>query len=130
MTKIKHGPGCIIARSTESGNIVGARIGKVISKDDPVQNERVDWMAKAPKWLNIPYSMVYWGNLGPIMEKLRFGHAYMFKDLTDAKMIYYCTLLSVGSDAQGKGLGTELFRRGYELAKQVRIYMIFIFERY
>ena len=120
VTKVKHSPGCIIARSTVSGNIVGARIGKVISKDDPVQNERVDWMATAPKWLHIPYSMVYWGNIGPLFEKMRFGHSYMFKDLPDAKMIYYCTLLSVGGEAQGKGLGTELFRRGYELAKQVR----------
>ena len=120
MTKIKHVPGCIIARSTASGNIVGARIGKVVSKDDPVQNERIDWVANLPKWLHMPHSMVYWGNLGPLFEKMRFGHSYMFKDLPDAKMIYYCTLLSVGGEAQGKGLGTELFRRGYELDKQVK----------
>ena len=43
----------------------------------------------------------------------------MFQDLPNANFIYYCTLLSVGSEAQGKGIGTELFRRGYELAKQV-----------
>ena len=117
--KIRHSPGCIIARSSVTGNIVGARIGKIISKDDPVQNERMDWAANLPKFLNIPYGFVYWGNCGPLMEKLGFGHSYMFKQLPDAKMIYYCTLLSVSSEVQGKGLGTELFKRGYELAKQV-----------
>ena len=121
--KIRHSPGCVIARSTETGNIVGARIGKIVSKDDPVENERIDWAANLPKFVSIPYVLVFWGNLGPVMEELGFGPAYMFKQLPDAKMIYYCGLLSVSSEAQGKGLGTELFRRGYELAKQVSKYL-------
>ena len=93
----------------------------MISRQDASQNERVDWMAKLPRFLNTPHVLVFWGNIGPIFEKLRFGHAYMFEDLPNANFIYYCTLLSVGSEAQGKGIGTELFRRGYELAKQVSI---------
>ena len=120
MKKVLHSPGCLIARSTETGNIVGARIGKIVSKDDPVQNERMDWAVNLPKYLSPPYAFVFWGNCGPIFEKMGYGHAYMFKQLPDAKMIYYCILLSVSSEAQGKGLGTELFRRGYELAKQVK----------
>ena len=43
----------------------------------------------------------------------------MFQDLEDANMIYLAMLLSVGSEARGKGLGTELMRRGYEIAKKV-----------
>ena len=43
----------------------------------------------------------------------------MFQDLEDANMIYLAILLSVGREARGKGLGTELMRRGYEIAKQV-----------
>ena len=75
--KVRHSPGCVIARSTVTENIVGARIGKIVSKDDPVANERVDFFANLPKFLNIPHSMVYWGNIGPLFEKLGFGHAYM-----------------------------------------------------
>ena len=63
--------------------------------------------------------MVYFSNLGPSLETLRFGHQYMFQDLEDANMIYLAMLLSVGSEARGKGLGTELMRRGYEIAKKV-----------
>merc|ERR1719510_814785 len=32
-------------------------------------------------------------------------------------MIYFCMVLSVGSTERGKGLGTELIKRGYKLAK-------------
>ena len=121
MTKVVHSPGCVIAKSTVTGNIVGSRIGKIVSKNDRIENERADWFAKLPRFLNIPHVLVFMGNIGPLFEKLRFGHAYMFQDLPNANKIYYCTLLSVGSEAQGKGVGTELFRRGYELAKQVSI---------
>ena len=68
--------------------------------------------------------MVYFSNLGPSMESLRFGHQYMFQDLEDANMIYLAQLLSVGSEARGKGLGTELMRRGYEIAKEVNFVYI------
>ena len=53
------------------------------------------------------------------MESSRYGHQYMFQDLEDANMIYLAQLLSVGSEARGKGLGTELMRRGYKIAKEV-----------
>ena len=119
MTKYKHAPGCIIAKSTLSGNIVGARMGKIVSRKDPIRNERFDWMAKLPLCLPIPHALTFSSNLGPLFEKLRFGHEYMFQDLENANMIYKCLILSVGREARGKGLGTELMKRSYIIAKEV-----------
>ena len=45
----------------------------------------------------------------------------MFQDLDNANKIYLGVLISVGRAARGKGLGTELMKRGYELAKGVSI---------
>ena len=84
-------------------------------KKDP----RFDWVAKLPTFLHLPHFMVYFSNLGPHLEYLRFGHQYVFQDLEDANMIYLGMVLSVSSEARGKGLGTELMRRGYKLAKEV-----------
>ena len=120
VTKFAHAPGCIIARSTVTGNLVGLRLGKIVARKDKVQKDpRFDWMAKLPKFLNLPHMLVYFSNLGPAMEKLRFGHEYMFQDLEDANMIYLAILLSVGSEARGNGIGTELMKRGYQIAKEV-----------
>ena len=96
-------------------------MGKIVSRKDPVKNERFDWMANLPLCLPIPHCLTFSSNLGPLFEKLRFGHEYMFQDLENANMIYLCLLLSVGREARGKGLGTELMKRSYELAKQVQI---------
>ena len=121
VTKYKHSPGCIVAKSTISGNIVGARLGTVVSRNDPVKNERFDWMANLPLCLPVPHCLTFSSNLGPLFEKLRFGPQYMFEDLENANTIYKCLILSVGREARGKGLGTELMKRSYELAKQVSL---------
>ena len=55
------------------------------------------------------------------MEELRFGNQYVFQDLDDANMVYMAILLSVGREARGKGLGTELMKRGYQVAKKVKL---------
>ena len=103
-----------------TGNLIGAKLGRIVSKKDKVKKDpRFDWVAKLPAFLHLPHFLVYFGNLGPHVERLRFGHQYMFQDLEDANMIYLAILLSVSSEARGKGLGTELMRRGYEIAKQV-----------
>lgn len=117
--KYKHSPGCIIAKSTITGNIVGARLGKIVHRNDPVKNERFDWMANLPLCFPIPHCLTFSSNLGPLFERLRFGHQYMFQDLESANRIYQCLILSVGREARGKGLGTELMKRSYEIAKQV-----------
>ena len=114
-----HSPGCIIARSSMTGKIIGCRIGKIISRRDKIKNERFDWVANLPMCLNIPHHWTFFANTGPLFEKLRFGHPYVFEDLQNADMIYLAILLSVGRDARGQGLGTELMRRGYEIAKGV-----------
>ena len=63
--------------------------------------------------------MIFWANVGPLFEELRYGNQYAFMDLEDANTVYMCMILSVGEEARGKGLGTELIKRGYEVAKKV-----------
>ena len=100
--------------------MVGVRTGKIISRTEKVKKDpRFDWIAKLPKFLNLPHVLVYSASLGPVMNKTRYGHQYMFQDLEDANMIYLCMVLSVGVEARGKGLGTELIKRGYQTAKEV-----------
>ena len=57
------------------------------------------------------------------VDTLHYGKQQMFDDLKDAKMIYYCMALSVGSEARGKGLGSELIKRGYKIAKDVSLWI-------
>ena len=94
-------------------------MGRIVSRKDKIKNERFDWVANLPMCLNVPHYLTYFSNIGPLFEKVRFGHQYMFEDLDNANMIYLAILLSVGREARGKGLGTELIRRGYEIAKGV-----------
>ena len=79
--------------------------------------ERYD--QKLPKFIKLPQWLVWTANVMPFLEKMRYGPEYVFVDLEDADMIYECMFLCVGKEARGKGLGTELIRRGYELAKKV-----------
>ena len=60
------------------------------------------------------------------MSNMRFGKEFLFDELEDANMVYYCMILCVGDEARGKGIGTELIRRGYNIAKKVN--QIFIFD--
>ena len=119
MEKFVYSPGCIIARNSMTGKLIGCRMGKIVSRKDKIKDERFDWVAKLPTCFNVPHYLTFFSNTGPLFEKLRYGHDYMFKDLEDANMIYLAILLSVGREARGKGLGTELMRRGYEIAKGV-----------
>ena len=103
-----------------TGSLVGVKIGRILSRKDKIKKEPTfDWIAKLPKFLNLPHHLVYFSNLGPVIESLRLGPEYMFQDLEDANMIYEAQVLSVASEARGKGLGTELMRRGYKIAKEV-----------
>ena len=100
--------------------MIGARIGTIISRKDKLKvDPRLDWLAKLPKFLKIPHSLIFWANVGPLFEELRYGNQYAFMDLEDANTVYMCMILSVGEEARGKGLGTELIKRGYEVAKKV-----------
>ena len=126
MEKHIHSPGCIIARNSMTGKIIGCRMGRIVSRTDKIKNERFDWVANLPMCFNVPHYLTFFSNTGPLFEKLRYGHQYMFKDLESANIIYLAILLSVGRAARGKGLGTELMRRGYEIAKGVsKIYGAF-----
>ena len=74
---------------------------------------------KLPKFFRFPPVMINMINVGLMLEEIRYGHHMAFEELEDAQMIYFCMVLSVGSTERGKGLGTELIKRGYNLAKKV-----------
>jgi len=119
VTKVLHTPACIIARSTITNNIVGVRIGEIVSRDDTLKKEPTfSWIAKLPTFLKLPHIMTWASNIGTFFENLPYGKQYMFDELEEGKVIYYCMILSVGSEARGKGLGTEMIKRGYSLAKK------------
>ena len=102
---------------------MGVRIGQIVFRDDKLKKEPMfAWIAKLPKFLNLPHILTFSSNMGTFLENLPYGKQCMFDELEDAKVIYYCMPLSVGSEARGKGLGTELIKRGYSLAKQVSKY--------
>ena len=103
-----------------TGNLVGLRVGKILSRKDKVKKSpKFGWVAKVPKFIGLPQWLVWTASVMPFLEKMRYGPEYVFVDLEDADMIYECMFLCVGKEARGKGLGTELIRRGYEIAKKV-----------
>ena len=119
---IINGPSCIIARSTETDNIVGIRTGHIVSRADKQKKmPNFAWIARLPKFFRVHPLLVFGANSLIMMNDVHYGAGkdLMFKQCEDAEMIYHCFVLSVGAEAQGKGLGTELIKRGYTLAKKV-----------
>ena len=122
VAKVTYGPSCIVARSTTSNNIVGVRTGCIMSRKDKLKKEEIGcWSCflRLPKCLRVPPLMLNMINLGVLLEEIRYGHHMAFDELEDAQMIYFCNVVAVGATERGKGLGTELIKRGYDLAKKV-----------
>ena len=131
MTKVSHGPACIIARSTETNNIVGIRTGQIESKAYRDGRGRKclrilrrklqdsSWLAKLPKCFRVSPLIVFFANMSKLCKDIHYDEELMFEQCGNVEMVYHCWVLSVGVEAQGKGLGTELIKRGYKLAKKV-----------
>ena len=49
---------------------------------------------------------------------MKYGQKYAFSDLKDANKIYFAANVCVSATGRGLGLGSELVRRGYKIAKQ------------
>ena len=112
-------PGCMVARSTIDNSILGCRMGEIVIRG----NERDDkippimWIRNLPSCLPIPKKLIDTLNLVQLMRDLRYGKQYAFEELVDTNMIYIALKVCVSPKARGLGLGSELIRRGYEMAK-------------
>ena len=49
---------------------------------------------------------------------LSYSKCNAFDELKDTDMIYFAAIVCVSSKARGLGLGTELVKRGYDIAKK------------
>ena len=119
VTKTVHGPSCIVARNTTSNNIVGIRTGQIYSRKEKKKDPSLSWLSGLPKWLRIPPLVIYLANADILMAELHYDKYKIWDELGDASMIYFCYILCVGGDERGKGLGAELIKRGYDIAKKV-----------
>ena len=120
ITKVEITPACIIARSTEDDCIVGVRMGEIVSrknvKDEPLPP--IMWIGNLPSFIPIPKKLIDMTNVIQHFNDLKYSKCNAFDDLKDTDMIYFAANVCVSSKARGLGLGTELIKRGYEIAKK------------
>ena len=120
ITNIEITPASIIARSTVDNSIVGTRIGEIVSrnnaKDEPIPP--IMWIGNLPSFVPIPEKLTHLINLVQHIDDLNYGKTAAFQELKDADKIYFAANVCVSDKARGCGLGTELVKRGYEIAKK------------
>ena len=120
ITEVEITPSCIVARSTIDNSIVGCRMGEIISrkngKDDPLPP--IMWIGSLPAFIPIPKKLIDMTNLIQHTMDLNYGKVKAFEELKDADKIYFAANVCVSDKARGLGLGTELVRRGYDIAKK------------
>ena len=61
------------------------------------------------------------------MVDLNYGKPQAFEELKDADQIYFAANVCVSDKARGCGLGTELVKRGYDIAKKTGCGYTYIF---
>merc|ERR1712029_1339507 len=123
----KMTPSCLVARSNETGKIVGSRFG-VVKTRVQVQEESsfIDNLIKSamtfltnycPSFVPIPKAIIDGGNLMNLMNSLSYGESNAFEELQCDK-IYFAHHVCVDPEVRGRGLGSELVRRSHRLAEQ------------
>ena len=111
-------PSCLIARSTETGKIIGTRLGE-IKKNDPnvhMGDPSFRWLAYLPKFIPLPNLLVKTGNIQLVFDRLPYSHKAAFDEL-GSDFIYCAAHVCVGREARGQRLGTELVKRAHKLAE-------------
>ena len=121
ITKVEITPACILARSTEDGSIIGCRMGEIVTRKNVKNDPRLPimWIGNLPSFIPIPKKLIDMTNVLQFFIDLRYSKCKAFDELKDADMIYFAANVCVCRKARGLGLGTELVKRGYELAKTV-----------
>ena len=119
ITKVEITPACIVARSTIDDSLVGVRMGEIVSrknvKDEPLPP--IMWIGNLPSFIPVPKKLIDMTNLLQHWLDLKYSKCNAFEELKDTDMIYFAANVCVSSKARGLGLGTELVKRGYEIAK-------------
>ena len=120
ITRVEITPACIVARSTVDDSIVGCRMGEIMSrknvKDEPFPP--IMWMGNLPSFIPVPKKLIHLINLLQHFIDIRYSKSIAFEELKDTDMIYFANCVCVSSKARGLGLGTELVKRGYDIAKK------------
>ena len=118
--KAEDVPGCTIARTTTDNKIVGCRMGEVVSRENG-NDENIPpimWIRNFPRCVPIPKKLIDSVNLLHLMKDLNYGKENAFIELRDADKIYFATKVCVSPRARGCGLGSELVKRGYDIARR------------
>ena len=113
-------PSCVVARSTVDDSILGCRMGKVVSRKEARNKSEphLSCVGNLLSYLPIPLKSNHMLNMKRLYKDLKYGQAYAFKELKDANKIYFASNVCVSAKSRGLGLGSELVRRGYTIAKQ------------
>ena len=113
-------PCSIIGRSTENNCIVGCRIGAIYSKQDDLPSVACvsNWLGELPLFLEVPRKFIDFVNQQSLFADLHYSKQDAFNELIESgNLIYFAECLVVSSTTRGIGLGAELLKRGYKLAK-------------
>ena len=119
ISRVTVAPASIIARSTEGNNdIIGCRIGAIYDRENFEDSDlpNVLWIGNLPACLPIPKKIIAMLNVMQHLVDLNYSKSQAFAELKDAKRIYFCATVCVSDKARGMGLGTELVKRGYDIA--------------
>jgi N-acetylglutamate synthase-like GNAT family acetyltransferase len=126
---IEIAPACTIARSTVDNSMLGCRLGEIVSrqngKDDSIPP--ILWIQHLPSFFPIPKKLVDTVNAVQLMRDISYSKTHAFKELTDCDKIYFATKVCVSPKARGCGLGSELVKRGYHIAKQTGCGYTYVF---
>ena len=112
-------PACLVARSNETGEIVGTRFGEIRERSESLSmgDPNFRWLGNLPKFIPVPRIIVKVANFQYLMDKIPYSYKDAFKEL-DGQFIYCCHHVCVGRKARRKGLGMELIKRGHKLAER------------
>ena len=119
VSNVEIAPASIVARSTLDNSIVGCRIGEIESRRNVkrVTLPPILWIGSLPAFLPIPKKLIDMSNVIQHLIDLNYGKNEAFEELKDIDKIYFAANVCVSNKARGCGLGTELVKRGYEIAK-------------
>ena len=116
---VEFSPACTVARSTIDNSILGCRMGEIVSREKGIDESipPIMWIKNLPSFFPVPKKLIDIINLVQLMKDLKYGKQNAFEDLTDTDRIYIATKVCVSDKARGLGLGTELVKRGYDIAR-------------
>ena len=113
-------PASIVVRSTIDNSILGCRLGEIVERNHEKDKSilPVSIARNPPLYIPLPKKFIDVINIVKQFSDLKYGKTNAFDDLKDAEKIYFATNVCVSSKGRGLGLGSELVRRGYIIAKE------------